>query len=198
MPSILHSAGLAVMTASALFAGVAHAEDRYGPWRPSDPAESANNSPIATLSWPGKAAPASPATATNAPLPAPFAPRSAANAPPALPTSIYAPAPVAYRPAQAVVPASPAVAAAPAQPMLAGSSGAPPRFYSVQRQYGVQPDPVALSAQFLADTGGADLAEPPPPPPPHLNAAQTANMSTAAAASQARAAQAAAEAGAIN
>jgi len=70
--------------------------------------------------------------------------------------------------------------------------GLPPHFYSVARQYGVQPDPVQLSPQFLAATPQADMAEPPPLPPSHVAGQQTANMSTAAATNQLRQAQEAA------
>jgi hypothetical protein len=42
----------------------------------------------------------------------------------------------------------------------------PPHIYSVARQFGLQPDPDALPAQFFADQPGSDLAAPPPALPP--------------------------------
>jgi hypothetical protein len=148
-----------------LAAGAALAEDRYGP-PPDRQGYDAPNTlsgvvSVAVLTWPGK---------PSAPLQSPSIPTAPA-APPL-------PAPVA----------APATSTVAAQPLVSPGTGAPPRFYSVVRQYGGSPDPIVLTPQFLADSGAADLAEPPPLPPPHSNGAQTANMSAAAAASQARAA----------
>jgi hypothetical protein len=56
----------------------------------------------------------------------------------------------------------------------------PPRFYSVQRQYGASAS-AQLSPQFFADAGAPDLAAPPPPPAPPLLAGQAATSSTTAA-----------------
>ena len=168
---------IAAMTlAPLLAAGAAHAEDRYGP----TPDRAAQILPVSALSWPGKqAAPAATPAPAPAPVPTP-APRSG------LPTSLYAPPPSG--------PSAP--------PLVAPGEGAPPHFYSVARQYGVQPDPIALTPQFLAESGSTDLAEPPPLPPPHLSSAQTANMSAAAATNQTRAAneaaQSASDASALN
>jgi hypothetical protein len=177
MRRIAHTLAPAVLLLCALAGGSARAEDRYGP--PPLPG-GRDSTPMAMLTWPGKD---QSATAPVQPISA--QPRArlgpAADAPPAprpLPTSIYAPppAPVAPAPANA-------------------AGGLPPRFYSVSRQYGVQPDPIALSPQFLADSSAASLAEPPSAPTPHANAAQTANLSAAAATAQSRAAAESALAG---
>src|SRR5271154_3180174 len=167
MRSKVTLAALTALAACAMAAQGVRAEDRYGPARTDVDFQA----PTATLSWPGKAAAAAPSTPTDASDPVPAAS--------ALPTSIYAP--------------PPPVADAAAQPMLAGLDGQPPRFYSVAREYGAQPDPINLSPQFAANTQG-DLADP-PPPTPHAYASQTANMSAAVAASRARAAADAAQSG---
>lgn len=177
----------ALIAAPLLAAGAARAEDRYGP----TPDRAAQYIPTSMLAWPGKQA--SP-TAVPAPTPTPT-PRLAPVSTSTLPTSIYAPPPPADTPRPSPLRSMGATTAtASVQPMVAPGEGAPPRFYSVAREYGVKPDPIALTPQFLADTGSADLAEPPPLPPPHLSAAQTANMSTAAATNQTRAANEASEA----
>jgi hypothetical protein len=176
MRSILIIAALA--SASLSTAGIACAEDRYGP-APDHTVQAAQYLPTSTLSWPGK-------QAAPARVPAPVhRPALAPSAGSRLPTSIYAP--------PAATPAS--ITGASVQPLVAPGQGAPPRFYSVAREYGAKPDSIALSPQFLADTASADLADPPPLPPPHLNAAQTSNMSSAAATNQARAASEAAQNG---
>ena len=167
-------------------------EDRYGP-----PATNGRDledaAPTAYLTWPGK-----PQAAPEAgpPMPAPSRVRlwtsaAAPPAPSALPVSLYAPAASPYaprvsRPSQPPlmggVPQAPPPAAqvqAQLQPGAAGTIGEPPRFYSVHRQYGLQPDPITLTPQFVAQTPAADLAEPPPLPPPHAGPAQTANLSPA-------------------
>jgi hypothetical protein len=146
------------------------------------------------LTWPGKteadpAPPAAPvvpaASARDLPAtlyaPARPAPTPAAYTPPAYAPAPYAPAP--YATAQGPAP-TPSVAAA-NPPMTAGTRGEPPRYYSVHREYGLQPDPIALSPEFLANSSTADLAEPPPPLPPHLSAQ---NGAAASPASQNRAA----------
>ena len=168
MRSIVDIVVLSVLSASVVGFTAASAEDRYGP----PPVGSRDLPPSALLSWPGKVLPTA----------RPDAPQAAASEPA---SGFYTqprpwPAPMAANTA--------APTAAPGPSTVAGMIGAPPRFYSVHRQYGLQPDPVTLSPQFQADSGSADMAEPPPPPPPHSNSAQTANMSAAAAASQARAA----------
>jgi hypothetical protein len=152
------------------------AQTRYSaaePARAAAPAESmARAAPkLRLLSWPGKVAFAAPAPVSAAPpaqVPAPRAAMSpSAPAAPfqpqiaqpriaqpqaALPASIYAPAPPApARPAPQVQ----ALA-------LAGPAYPTARQYSVHRQYGGSPDPVALTPQFFNDAS-ADLAEPPPP-----------------------------------
>jgi hypothetical protein len=99
--------------------------------------------------------------------------RTAPLAPPAasLPTSIYAAPP----PAQSQAPAGASRIAA------AGPYDQKAHFYSVHRQYGQNPDPIALSPQFLA-TPSADLADPPPPPPPRIMPGQTATAAQQTAA----------------
>jgi len=164
MRSKLTLDALTALAVCAVAASGAGAEDRYGPARTDTDVPAAT----ATLNWPGKTAIAESAPDT--------APVSAS----ALPTSIYAP--------------TPPVADAAIQPMLAGLDGQTPRFYSVAREYGAQPDPITLSSQFVANTQGDDLANP-PPPTPHAYANQTANMSAAVAASRARAAADAAQSG---
>jgi len=160
-------------------AWVAQAQTRYG----SSPADNAGQpSPQPLLTWPGKpaAAPALRADDRYAPPPR------------ATPTSLYEPPPPRWRSADtAAPPQPPAPAPAPASPQVEGER-LPPHFYSVARQYGVQPDPVQLSPQFLASTPQADMAEPPPIPPPHVAGPQAANMSAAAATNQLRQAQEAA------
>jgi hypothetical protein len=174
---------LSAMTVIAMsLAAGAHAQDRYGP----APSNDANvPAPMATLSWPGK---------TAAP-PAPIPPHAAAvpsPAPQAAPTSLYDPPPPRWRAAETAPAAAIAPAAQPAQTLQQTANGAPPRRYSLARQYGVEPDPIALSPQFLASSPQADMATPPPLPPPHTIGASSANMSTAASTSQLRQAQEAA------
>ncbi len=98
-------------------------------------------------------------------------------APPAPPTSIYAPPPPrtqTYAPSpqvQARAAPQPAAAPRPAQGVRAlaqaepvGSDYLRPRFYSVHRPYGQEPDPITLTPEFLSQ-GSPDLATPPPPVP---------------------------------
>ncbi len=59
-------------------------------------------------------------------------------------------------------------------------TGLPPKFYSVQRQYGVAA-PVNLSQQFLSDTSTPDMAAPPPAPAPPLLSGGAATGATTAA-----------------
>ncbi len=144
---------------------------------------------MAMLTWPGKIA---------EPQAQPHYPAETRLAPQAAPTSLYDTPPPRWRAAEDNAPsppASPPTAAQGEAPQAAAQTvadGQPPHFYSLARQYGVQPDPVALSPQFLASTPQADMAEPPPPPPPHTIGASSANMSSAAATSQLRQAQEAA------
>lgn len=185
----------AMMVIAVTLAAQARAEDRYGA-----PLAGGGDAPepLQTLTWPGKAAGVSATALSTRRDPAYVAP------PPAPPRSLYDPPPPRWRAAEA----APMPAAAPAlfapttpssaQPAAAqrdrtkAADGAPPHFYSLARQYGVEPDPIALSPQFLAASPQADMAEPPPLPPPHTIGAQSANMSTAAATSQVRQAQEAA------
>lgn len=90
--------------------------------------------------------------------------RSAPLPPAALPNSIYAAPPPRMAQAQ---PSQPAASTA-----VAGGYDQHARFYSLHRPFGQQPDPVALSPQFLA-TPSADLADPPPPPAPRILPGQT-------------------------
>ncbi len=77
--------------------------------------------------------------------------------------------PIQAEPAQAQAQVA---AAAPA-----AQGGLPPRFYSVQREYGGE----GLPAQFFADSAQTDMAAPPPPPAPPVLAGQASTASTAAA-----------------
>jgi len=85
--------------------------------------------------------------------------------PPAQPTSIYAPPPAPTPPVQPSASTRPAPAVralASAEPV--GSEDLRPRFYSVHRPFGAEPDPIVLTPQFLGQDS-ADLATPPPPVP---------------------------------
>jgi len=211
-------AALAVLTAlfaPALVVSTAHAEDRYGP--AAGFAVETPSGPM--LSWPGKTQPSTRPALAAAPSMTPLAatsmsttatPRSASAGGRSLPTSLYDPPSAPATPSPTTAPAD-----AGSQPLLAGMQGAPPRYYSVHRQYGLQPDPieplaaqptgqtapqaatpsVGLSPQFLADSASADLAEPPPLPPQRLSSSQAANMTASAATNQARAAAEASQAG---
>jgi hypothetical protein len=78
------------------------------------------------------------------------------------PTSIYAPAP----PRPAAVQSAPlqtAQTAPPRAPANPGQGDDHVRFYSLHRQYGLQPDPAPIPPQFFSNT--ADLSEPPGPIP---------------------------------
>jgi len=167
----------------------AWAADEYGSLSAAAQSQSA---PM--LTWPGKAAPEPQADIRNAtpPQTAPIQAHPAQAAPDrAAPSSLYDTPPPRWRASVATPAPSPPQTPAPVAAQSTGN-GQPPHFYSVARQYGVQPDPVQLSSQFLASTPDADLAEPPPLPPPHTAGAQSANMSTAAATNQVRQAQEAA------
>lgn len=137
-------------------------QSRYSPAE-APVAQPAKVPRLRMLTWPGKVQPAATvqaAAAAPAPRPisspTPAAPPAPAKA--ALPTSIYDPAPPA-----------PAAAAAPkVQALAQAAPAAQPypraRTYSVHRQYGETPDPVALTPRFF-DEASPDLAEPPPPAP---------------------------------
>jgi len=175
------------MTAIAMsVAAAASARDRH------DRADEQNaSSPMALLTWPGK---------TEGVLPA--RPVQSASAPAATaPSNLYDSPPPRWRapdvssaqpPQPQAQPQAPSQAPSQAMTQARQGDGVPPHFYSVARQYGVQPDPVQLSPQFLAATPQSDMAEPPPPPPPHTAGPQAAGMSTAAATNQLRQAQEAA------
>ncbi len=134
--------------------------------RPLRSAEAPTGFHLALHSKP--AAPVRTAALAARPRPAPVSP------PPSAPVAV---APRAAAPTP--LPANPA-------PTAVAQNGAPPRFYSLHREFGVSPDPIPLPAQFFADSGAADLAGPPPPPAPHLIAGQSAssaaNVQRAAAA----------------
>jgi hypothetical protein len=182
-----------------LGATAARAQDRYGPPEPATaPQETAQPSPSVYLYWPGKpTAPASPvSTAPTAPAPRAVAPTTIyAPATPARPAAEPLPLPpweAAYAPSAA--PQSPRDTAPPPAPQTAAGSqtGLPPRFYSVQRQYGVAAT-VPLSPQFLADSASTDLAAPPPAPAPPVLSGQASTTSTAAAIRQRQADEAVAD-----
>lgn len=102
--------------------------------------------------------------ADPAPSPAFAPPEATAPAPTPLPSPV-ASAPPPPTPAAPPAPA-PMAAATPAPAQVADASGhsaTPPRYYSVAREYGVQPDPDPLPAQFFASAPGSDMAAPPPP-----------------------------------
>lgn len=90
------------------------------------------------------------ATATS---PTPYAPSSTptAEAPPTSAPALPAPAAAPVVQAEAPTPARPAADEA-------------PRYYSVHRPAGRQPDPVPLPAPFFLDAAPVDMAEPAPPP----------------------------------
>ena len=183
-PPMRHAALFFAMTIiAASAASVTQAQDRYGVASSDDASQPA---PMPLLTWPGK--PAAP-TATRAT--STWGNDRYAALPARAPTSLYDAPPPRWRAADSAPPPPPEPAPA-EQGTQAGRDGLPPHFYSVARQYGVQPDPVQLSPQFLASTPQADLAEPPPAPPPHVAGPQSANMSPAAATNQIRQAQEAA------
>ena len=110
--------------------------DRYGPPRTEAVTVAAYSGPM--LSWPSRAA----APARAEPAPAPAAPeraRTLGQPAPAL-TPQTPPAP---RPANLYDTPGPQAAAQPAPARLASASatGAPTRFYSLHREYGMTPDP---------------------------------------------------------
>ncbi|QUD86098.1 hypothetical protein [Phenylobacterium montanum] len=177
---------LALSAAGGALAG----QDRYGPsMRPESGADQAP-APTTYLTWPGKAPVAARPAAEPRPLPSSiYAPPPALGLRPAESPSAYAPqkpAPVRTasaalhpRPAPVAKPAPPpAQPAAPVQPTpaaVAANSAMPAHFYSVQREFGLKPDPIPLPNQFFADGSSNDLAGPPPPPPPHLIPGQSAS-----------------------
>jgi hypothetical protein len=86
-----------------------------------------------------------------------------AGQPQAAPTSIYAPAPP--RPVTPVqsTPLKTAQATPPRPPANPAQGDERVHFYSLHRQYGLQPDPAPIPPQFFSNT--ADLSEPPGPIP---------------------------------
>jgi len=103
------------------------------------------------------------------------------------PAPAAAPRPQAQAQPQPVQAAAAQPVAAPApQPAAIAANGLAPHFYSVQRQFGVQPDPIPLPAQFFGDSPATDLAAAPPPLPPRVilgqGASSTASVQRAVAA----------------
>ena len=199
-------AAVTALAAPVARAGAATVEDRYGPPPQADYGLAARAAAPASgwLSWSGKtpaaaqAAPAvqspyTPSPAASAWSPSPRrAPERIANA--TLPTSLYSPAPT---PRQEAASAAPAAQPAPWTSMGNAARAAeardersepfhPAHFYSVQRQYGLQPDPIPLPKQFFA-ASTPDLAAPPPPLPPHpVPGSQAATSPENTAANRAR------------
>lgn len=220
MPRRLVNASLTALAApvlAACLAGAAQAaQDRYGPPAPVDASVAVQPQPSVYLYWPGKTA--NPATTPQENAPRPPAPANLyAPAPlrPAQRVAVNTHTPLS-RPrltaeaaalrgeigAPGVAPRFPSAqgsaaqgsaappTAAPPETGSVAQSGLPPRFYSVQRQYGVTA-PVPLSPQFFADTSSTDLAAPPPAPMPPVLAGQAATGATAAAIRQRQAEEAA-------
>lgn len=147
--------------------------DRYGPARTGAVTVAAYSG--ATLSWPSKAAvreaPAAPVQAAQAaPVrPAPVIAERAYTLGSAAPTP--APSPAALRPArlydtpppQAAAQPAPAVQPAP-PPRAMAAAGAPTRFYSLHREYGMAPDPTPpqSSSPGYVLIGPSDTAASPP------------------------------------
>lgn len=167
------------------------AQDRYGPPPPTDPSVAETAQPTAYIYWPGKptagSAPQAPALTAPTPAPSAAAAPLAARGPAPSRSERVASKSLAPRPWSASpTAAAPPVSAAPVARLAANAqtatvqSGLPPRFYSVQRDYGGAV-PVALSQQFLADGASSDLAAPPPAPSPPPLAGQAATSSTVAA-----------------
>jgi hypothetical protein len=79
-----------------------------------------------------------------------------------------------------------AVSAAAPQAQVQAQTSQAPHFYSVHREFGLNPDPIPLPRQFFSD-GSGDLSAPPPPPAPHPFAgSQAANSPANTAANRAR------------
>lgn len=106
--------------------------DRYGPPRTEAVTVAAYSGPM--LSWPSRAA------APERAEPPPAAP---ARVEPAPAPAVTPQTPVAPRPANLYDTPGPQAAAQPAPARLASASatGAPTRFYSLHREYGMTPDP---------------------------------------------------------
>jgi hypothetical protein len=159
--------------------------------------------PVAVQSTPALPRVSAPAYAATPPQ----RPERVATA--ALPTNLYAP----YPPSQSAVaprePSNPAPwtsmgrAAQPtgaqqaqSRPQAPGTSvarsqaqtqtGQAPHFYSVHREFGLNPDPIPLPQQFFAG-GSPDMAAAPPPLPPHpVPGTQAATSPANTAANRAR------------
>jgi len=191
MARVVLIAILAAASVSPAAAGVITrpAADRYGPDAPPPAVERPALSPANFLNWPGKASAPAPSAPDLAGAPSP---RAAAKT---LPRSLYAPSPEPRPPSPAAQPTSTSRASPPSgwrsPDRYAAADGAPPRRYSVAREFGVHPDPTPLPPQFFGPS--VDLADPPPPPPPKLSGGQAGS-----AASQARADAATPVAGDLN
>jgi hypothetical protein len=131
--------------------------------------------PIGPPSQARAAAPAAPVKAAAQVKAAPQA-KASAKSEKTTAQAAAAPAPAAARPA----------APAAFQTVSAANTGSPTRFYSVHRQFGVQPDHITMPKQFFLD-GSPDLSEPPPPPLrriPPTSGQSTAQIRAAQARSQ--------------
>lgn len=157
--------------------GPAPAPARTAPPPPPAPAPVAVAAPTPAARPVPVAAPAAPAPGSSYGLvaPSPYVPDhrglTAASMLPVGPADPRAPrtdAPI-FRMARPEAP----VAAAPVAPVPAPHAAAAPaperadddpRYYSVHRLAGRDPDPIPLPAPFFLDAAPVDLAEPPPPP----------------------------------
>ena len=175
MPNAIALILMAAMAVPGLaLAAPGDAEDRYGP--PPAPFVDPGSPDTAPhmLTWPGKAPAASrPGNRADRTVeaPPPYPRMQPPMAVAALPTSLYAPPPsplsATLRAAQPVSQSASVASPTQAHPVQAApsqgaTSGQPPRFYSLHREFGLAPDPapVPLPSQFFAPN--ADLAEPPP------------------------------------
>lgn len=157
------------------------------PARPTAPAArsapAARPTPTATPPAPPSPVPPAPAAQSTYGLvaPSPYAPERRGLTPatmmpvgPADPRAPRADAPIFHMAQPAAAPiAPPAPAPAPVRTAAASTpppapapdrAGDSPRYYSVHRQAGQDPDPIPLPAPFFLDSAPVDLAEPPPPP----------------------------------
>jgi hypothetical protein len=206
---------LAIVTTLAVsaigaWANAATTEDRYGPPPPVADAAAPTAGPVSGwLSWSNKTPPPAPvrqaftaATLSDDQVPAPIAeraPRPDRLATAALPTSLYGSYPSLATREVAPLPRANDDAAPPSPPSWSPTRqaaatpsparpGLPAHFYSVQREFGLTPDPIPLPQQFFE--GSADLSAAPPPLPPRpLTGSQAATSPANTPANRARAVQ---------